>query len=290
LSIDTQERARKSNQRRDLLWMVLIILVACVTYASTGEFFWRKWMEDSQYSLAPIVPFVSGYFLWKRWPDVKKLKRSPSNLGLVLIFFALLLHLGGTVLDITGPSGISVFLCVLGGCLYFHSKAFVKTIWFPLAYTVFMIPIPGGILDLVGFPLQLWASGSTAAILRTFGMEVARNGVNMSVPGFDFQVAEACSGMSSLVALFGVTVVFAYTCKLPDKQKWLLVLLALPIALAANIVRITTIALVGYEWGADAAMNIYHDWSSPILFLAAIMLMFAISGVLEWINKRRNTG
>jgi exosortase len=283
------ERAADSGRRRDLLWIASIVAVAAVMYASTGRFLWQKWMENAQYSLAPIVPFVSGYFLWKKWPEVKELKRSPSVLGLVLILLAILLHLVGAVLDISGPSGVSIFLCILGGCLYFHSKALVRTLWFPLAYLAFMIPVPGGVLDLIGFPLQLWASGSTAAILRAFGMEVTRTGVNLSVPGFDFQVAEACSGMSSLVALFGVTAVFAYTCRLPDKQKWLLVFLALPIALAANIVRIITIALVGYEWGSNAAMNIYHDWSSPILFLVAICFMFAITGVLEWFNGRRNT-
>lgn len=258
-------------------------------YAPTGQFLWKRWMEDAQYSLAPIVPFVSGYFLWKKWPEVVKLKRSPSGLGLALILFALVLHLTGIVLDISGPSGVSMFLCILGSCLYFHSRALVRTLWFPLTYMVFMIPVPGGALDLVGFPLQLWASGCTAAILQAFGMEVVRSGVNMSVPGFHFQVAEACSGMRSLVALFGVTVVYAYTCKLPDRQKWLLIVLALPIALGANIVRIITIALVGYQWGAEAAMDLYHDWSSPILFLVAIIFMFVITGALDWFNRRRNT-
>jgi len=286
--MSTSDETIKPTRRSDLPWIAAIGIVATVMYVPAFQYLWKRWMDDAQYSLAPIVPFVSGYFLWKKWPEVVKLKRSPSIWGLTLIVFAVVLHLLGVVLDISGPSGASVFLTILGGCLYFHSKTLVRTLWFPIAYMSFMIPIPGGVLDLVGVPLQLWASGSTAAILSVFGMEVTRSGVNLSVPGFDFQVAQACSGMSSLVALVGVTAGFAYTCRLPARQKWVLFCLALPIAMAANIVRIITIALVGYQWGADAAMNIYHDWSSPILFLAAICFMFAVSGVMDWFNGRRS--
>ena len=178
---------------------------------------------------------------------------------------------------------------LLGALLYFHGKHVVRALAFPLAYLIFMIPIPGGILDLIGFPLQLWASGSTAAILSAAGLDVARNGVNMRVGGFDFQVAQACSGLSSLVALVGVTAVFAYVSRLPTAFKWLLFGLALPIALAANIVRIMTIAVAGNYYGADVAMDIFHDWSSPILFMAAIVLLFLVNWGLECVSARRNT-
>lgn len=287
--MESAVRKTANRQSSEKAWFYAVLVIAIVTYLPTFKFLVGKWIEDAQYSLAFLVPFVSGYFIWKKWPEVKKLERSPSVWGLVLIFFAMALHVAGVILDVSGPSGVSVLLCLLGGCLYFHGAALVRTLAFPLAYTVFMIPIPGGVLDLVGFPMQLWASGSAAALLRLFGLEVARSGVNMSVPGFDFQVAEACSGMSSLVALVGVTAVFAYIIRLPLLCKWILFFLALPIALAANVVRITTIALVGYQWGQDAAMNIFHDWSSPILFVSAVLFLFVISLVLEWISGRLTT-
>jgi len=274
---------------RERMWFAAVVVVAVVMYVPTFRYLVRKWIEDAKYSLAFLVPFVSGYFAWKKWPEVKQLARSPSVWGLVLVLFAVALHMTGVVLDVSGPSGVSVLLCLLGGCLYFHSAALARTLAFPLAYTAFMVPIPGGVLDLIGFPMQLWASGSAAALLRLFGLEVQRSGVNMSVPGFDFQVAQACSGMSSLVALVGVTAVFAYIVRLPVVCKWILFFLALPIALAANVVRITTIALVGYQWGQDAAMNIFHDWSSPILFVSAVIFLFVISMVLEWLSERLTT-
>jgi len=283
------EAITTKRSRGELYWLLAITLAGVVVYAPTFRFFWEKWIADVQYSLAFLVPFVCGYFTWKKWPEVRLLERAPTAWGLVLMIFALMLHLAGLVLDISGPSGISLILCIIGGCLYFHGKALVRTLAFPLAYTLFMVPVPNGVLDAVGFPLQMWASGSTAAMLNLVGMDVTRNGVNLSVPGFDFQVAVACAGMSSLVALVGVTAVFAYITRLPAALKWLVFFLAIPIALAANVVRITTIALSGYWFGPKIAMRIFHEWSSPILFLAAILLLFAINGVLEWLCRGRTT-
>jgi len=281
---NTQESAE-----RERLWLAGVVAAAVVTYIPTFGYLVHKWREDVQYSLAFLVPFVSGYFVWKKWPEVKALQRSPCVWGLVVLAFALLLHLAGVILDVSGPSGVSLLLCLLGGCIYFHGTALVRTLAFPLAYTVFMIPVPGGVIDKVGLPMQLWSAGSSAALLRMLGLDVTQSGVNMSVPGFDFQVAQACSGMSSLVALVGVSAVFAYITHLPAVCKWIIFCLSLPIALAANVVRISAIALVGYQWGRDAAMNIFHDWSSPILFVSAVALLFVLSLVLEWISGRLTT-
>lgn len=271
------------------MWLLAVVAVAVVMYIPTLRYFWRSWMGDSQYSLAYLVPFVSGYFIWIKWATVKKLKRSSCRAGLSVIVLGLLVHLAGTALDISGLSSVSLLLCLVGGCMYFHSKALVQTLAFPLAYMVFMIPIPGGVVDRVGFPLQLWASGGTAMLLKLMQIEVVHNGVNLTVDGNSFTVAQACSGMSSLVALVGVTAVFAYITKLPVKFKWALFFLSIPVALIANVVRITTIGLVAYQWGADSAIKIYHDWSSPILFMAAILMLFFINWGFEWLSARRTT-
>lgn len=287
MSVD--EIVEMQQSRRERMWLAAIISAAIITFIPTFIYWGERWVADTQNSLAFLVPFVCGYFVWKKWPEVVALRRQPSSMGLIIITLALLLHLTAVVLDISGVSGIAVLMCLVGGCLYFHGPALIRTLAFPLAYLVFLVPIPGGVLDLIGFPLQLWASGSAAVLLKFLGIEVVRNGVNMSVEGYNFQVAQACSGLSSLVALIGVTAVFAYLTKLPTVYKWILFLLALPIALAANVVRITTIALVGYQWGPDAATNVYHDWSSPILFMAAIGLLFLINWGFEWLNQRQTT-
>lgn len=270
-------------------WIGAVVVLSVLMYIPTFRLLWGKWMHDTQYSLAFLVPFVCGYFVWRKWPDVKTLQRSPTPWGLAVIAFAILLHLLGVVLGVSGPSELSIIVLIVGGCLYFHGRQLVRVLAFPLAYLLFMIPVPGGILDRLGFPMQIFASAATASLLRLTGIEVVRAGIQLSVEGFSFEVAQACSGMSSLVALVGVTAVFAYITKLPVKLKWTLFALALPIALAANIVRITSIALVGYHWDWDIALKIYHDFSSPLLFLSAILLLFFIDWGFEWLSAGRTT-
>ncbi len=283
LSVSLQSSNKKYTE---VAWFGVLLVAVCALYFQTFGYVWRAWNAEVQYSLAFLVPFISGYFVWKQWGALKAIDRKPTAVGLVLIVLAILLHIAGTALDISGPSTISILVLILGCCLFFHGLQLVKAIWFSLAYLVFAVPFPGGVTDLIGFPLQLWASGTTAAVLRMTGMQVTRSGVNLAVPGFEFQVAEACSGMNSLVALVGVTAVFAYTAKLSGRYKLLLFLLAIPVALVANVVRITTIGLVGYKLGPAAATGIYHTWSSPLLFVAAILQLVFFSWIFEKMNAK----
>lgn len=283
----TSTPARAGSYER--FWLAAVTLAAVAMYVPTFRYLWGKWMEDSQYSLGFLVPLVCAYFFWQKLPEARKLKRSPSVWGLAIIVAALAFHLAGTVLDVSGPSGVSIILMILGACLYFHGPNLVRLMGFPIAYMVFMIPIPGGVIDRVGLPMQLMASGATAGILDLIIANVHRAGIQITVDGYEFVVAPACSGLSSLVALVGVTAVFAYLTRLSAPMKWILFAMSLPIALAANIVRITSIGLLGHYWDWEKAIGIYHDWSSPMLFLVAIALLFAINGGLEWLSARRTT-
>ncbi|MGI6296554.1 MAG: exosortase/archaeosortase family protein [Armatimonadota bacterium] len=284
--MSTNETKSTLANRAEKRWIYSVTFLAVLMYLPTFQYLWEKWQQDTQYSLAYLVPFVCGYFVWKKWSEAKKLSRDPSRWGLVIIVVAIILHLTGVILDVSGPSALSIILLILGGCIYFHGFALVKLMAFPLAYMIFMIPVPGGVLDRLGLPMQIMASTATASLLSLTGLEVVRAGIQLSVDGFSFEVAQACSGMSSLVALVGVTAVFAYITNLPPKLKWVLFFLALPIALIANIVRITSIALVGSYWNWEIALRIYHDYSSPLLFLAAIVILFFINWGFEWLSAR----
>jgi exosortase len=277
---------KKHKSKEESFWLITIGIVSIIVYAQTFVTFWAKWSSNAQYSMAPLVPLVSGYFVYSMWGKVTKLEHNECKWGLSLIILALLMHVVGSALDITGPSGISVLVFGIGLLIYFHSFEIVKVLWFPLAYLLFAIPLPGGLIDTVGLPLQLKASAGTEFLLKTLGIDVVRSGVNFEVPGFVFKVAIECSGMSSLVALIGVIAVLAYLSRASNLFKWILFALAIPVAFVANVIRITTIALVGYYFGSDAATNIYHDWSSPILFMSAIVIMLFMSWIFEKISLR----
>ena len=120
----TQRSERSPVGRAETIWLLVVILSAVVLYLRTFAYCWKEWNQESQYSLAFLVPFVSGYFLWKAWPQVRMMQRTPSAWGLMLIVAALLMHVGGTVLDISGPSSVSIILYLVGACIYFRFRIY----------------------------------------------------------------------------------------------------------------------------------------------------------------------
>ena len=283
----TAENKQSALQEKYLF--ITLIIAACIMYFHTFLYMWDKWDEEAQYSLGFLVPIVCFYFVWQKWQTAAKAIRKSSFWGLIMIVFSLIMHLGGTILDVSGPSALSIIIFVAGCCLYLSGAELLKIMSFPIAYGLFMIPLPGGVIDRVGLPLQIFASKTTEHILMHLAPNVTRSGIQLSVNGHYFEVAQACSGLSSLIALLCVGAVFAYLTRLSNKLKWVLFACSLPIAVAANIIRITSIALLGnyYDWGI--AMGFYHHWGPYPLFFFAIVMLFIINGVLEWISSRRNT-
>lgn len=276
-------------QNTEMYFVIALVVLSCIMYYDTFLYLWDKWEADAQYSLGFLVPPICLYFAWQKWPDLLKLERKPSIWGLPIIIFALILHISGMILDVSGPSALSIIFMITGCILYFYGFGAVRTLAFPLSYMLFMIPIPGGVIDRIGLPLQIIASKISAYLLSFMAPNVTRTGIQIAVDGFNFEVAAACSGLSSLIALLCVGAVFAYLTKLSLALKWVLFACSFPIAVAANIIRIMTIALLGHYWSWDKSLGFYHDWGPFPLFLLAIIMLFIINGVLEWISSKQNT-
>ena len=143
--------ASKANGR-STRWTVAIAVAALALYLPTLSHLWVRWLHDTQYSLAFLVPPICGYFVWKLWPAASATERRPSGWGLVSIIAALFLHLLSVVLDLKIISGFSLLLFILGSCLYLRGAAFTRVLWFPLAFLVFAVPIPGQVIDMLGRP------------------------------------------------------------------------------------------------------------------------------------------
>jgi len=266
-------------------WVLLVIIT--IIYLTAIRDLVSSWITDSQYSLGFFAPVVSVYFTWKRWPELKRIERSSSAWGIVLMVIAILLRLAGAVLGLSKLSFISIPAIIIGLCLYLLGARMTRLLAFSLAFTIFMLPDPLGLTAWLGQPMQLFASSCSAHLLNLLGIETAQSGIRLTVEGFRFDVALACSGMSSLIALIAVTAVIAYTSRLPNNYRWMLFSFAVPIAIIASVVRITTIALVGCEWGWGFAIDAYHHWSSLLLFAVAIILLFILNRGLEWLSAAR---
>lgn len=262
-------------------------------YGSTFAFMANRWQHDPAFQHGWLIVPIALAVVWFKRDTLRALPVRGHRAGLWVIGFALLLHLFEKAMDLNGPSPLSIPFFVAGAVLHFLGKAFLRELIFPIAYLTFMIPIPGGFTELVSFPLRLLATNLSKLVVGLLGVEVHGAGMNiafMQPTGREYiqlSVADPCSGLHSLMAIKALHAITAYMSRLRLGWKWVLFMCAIPIALMANLTRIVGIILIGAYWSKDIALGLFHDWSSPILFAIAFMILISIGRLLEWLTAPR---
>jgi exosortase len=155
-----------------------------------------------------------------------------------------------------------------------------------------MIPIPAIIFNQVAFPLQLLASRFGEMALLASQIPVLREGNVIHLANTSLEVAEACSGIRSLISLLTLGIVYGY---FTDSRLWVRIALALgtiPIAIAANGIRVAGTGVAAHYYGAEAAQGFFHSFSGWIIFIAAFIMMFILYRVIAWAapEKRQQEG
>ena len=242
---------------------------------------------DSYYSHAFLIPFISGFFIWRKKNELAEIEPEGSFWGLALILFAVLLHVIGTVLYIFSVSGFSVFFLFLGISLFIYGKKVTKVILFPLLFTIFMFPLPLAIINKISFPMKMLVAESGALIASLMGIPVFREGFQITIPAGELLVGNPCSGLRSLISFLALGAVFAYMINISSLKKWVLFLLAVPVALLSNIVRVPILILVSHYWGLEAAApeSFWHGASGILVFILGVFLLFSAGKMLETHEK-----
>ena len=262
-------------------------------YWETFAFMMGRWRSDEAFQHGWLVIPVALWVVWTKRETLKALSPGSSRAGLWVIGLALLMHLFEKAVDLNGPSPVSIPVFIAGAVLYFAGPAFLRELAFPIAYLVFMIPIPGGFTELVSFPLRLLATNLSKIVAGWFGVHVYGAGMNLQFgqphgnEWLQLEVADPCSGLHSLMAIKAVHAIFAYFTRLRIGWKWLLFWCALPIALLSNLTRIVGIVLIGAYWSKDIALGLFHTYSSFILYPIALLILFSFGRFLEWLTVDR---
>lgn len=252
---------------------------------SKSAFVWMvaRWNDTqsfgADYSHGYIIPFVSIAVLWHRKEDLRAAPKQLCQFGLLVIVMALLLHWLGAKMQQTRISLISLILIIWGLPFYFYGWKFAKLLIFPCSYLIFCVPL--NFLDALSGPLQQIATTLAYNILNGLGIECQRVGTQLISPYFQLNVEAPCSGLRSLLAMTALTAVYAYYTQKGFIKKWLLFLTSIPIAVAGNIGRIISIALVSMTAGQQFGAGLHHDWSGYVLFSLAIALMIAFGRILN---------
>jgi exosortase A len=253
-----------------LYWPVIVKLVS-------------DWGQNDNYSHGYLIPPLAGYLIWERRHRLTALPPSGSALGLVIIAGSIVVYLTGLLGAELFLSRIALLGTLVGGVLYVLGWRHLKMLAFPLGVLLLMIPIPAIIFNQIVFPLQLVASRAGEASIAAAGIPVLREGNIITLANTTLEVAEACSGIRSLVSLLTLAIVFGYFTDPRPGVRVAIALSAVPVAIIANALRVAGTGIAAHYYGSAAAEGFFHSFSGWIVFIAAFAMLFGVIRVLRWL-------
>jgi exosortase len=269
-----------------MLFHMLGNTVEDVGSRSAFQWMFSRWKDTisfgADYSHGYFIPFVSLGVIWYKRKEILAVKMHTDLRGLGVVIFSLLLHWLGAKMQQTHFSLASFVLLIWGIPFYLFGWEMAKKLIFPCSYLAFCIPL--NFMDVVAFPLRLFSTTLATGMLNGIGIGAIRSGTAIYsnvAGGFEFDVADPCSGLRSLLAMTALTAVYAYFTQKTLLKKWILFAASIPLAVIGNIARIVTVAIVAEAFGGKLALGLYHDYSGYILFTAAISMMVVVGGLLN---------
>jgi exosortase len=244
-------------------WQVLVRLV-------------DAWSNDGNYSHGFLIVPIAAFLAWERRARLQAAPIRPSAFGLVVFLGGILLLLAGLLGSELFVSRVSLIVATVGVVLFLFGWEHVRILAFPFAFLFLMIPLPAIIFNQIAFPLQLLASEVGEWAISSAGVPVLREGNVLILANTSLEVAEACSGIRSLVSLITLGIVYGYFI---DSRAWvrvLIVLSTIPVAILSNAARVAGTGILAHYWGPEAADGFFHEFSGWIVFIVAFVLILAI--------------
>lgn len=253
----------------------LMLLLAAV-YARIIQSMVIQWANDENYSHGFIVPLIAAWFLYERRDKLLKMTVAPWSPGLAVVVLGLLQLLLGFLATELFTMRSSLLVVLAGLILFFCGRQIFRQTLLPLGYLILMVPLPYIVYDSIAFPLKLLVSRVSVAALQTMGIVVLREGNMIMFPALTLEVAEACSGMRSLVSLLALSAGYAIYLHTTGFRRWLLILSAVPIAVCTNAIRVIVTGILAQRWGAKAAEGFFHEFAGLAVFgMAVVFLLLA---------------
>jgi exosortase len=247
-----------------------------------------QWWGDPNFSHGFFVPVFAAYVAWQERSRLALIPRRPSWTGLLVVGFALCTLVVGVLGAELFLSRVSLLILMAGLVVLFLGWQYQKTLLFPWLFLLLMIPIPVIVFNQVTFPLQLLASKLASASLAALGVPVLREGNVIQLPAMPLEVAEACSGIRSLLSLTTLSIIYGYLLETRILVRILLAVASIPIAVAANALRIVGTGLLVQYWDPAKAEGFFHAFSGWLIFVVSLLLLFALHrlALLVWPGRQ----
>jgi len=271
--------------------MVGLLVLYVPTYWMLAHGLWNS----DDYAHGPIVLVVTFFLIWQqRAVFIHDTGIRPPTLGAgvagwLLLVSGLLMYALGRSQDILLFEVGSQIPVILGALLVTLGLPAARALWFALFFLLFMVPLPGFIVDVATGPLKQYISVIAEQVLYAAGYPVARSGVTLTVGQYQLLVADACSGLHSMFSLSAMGLLYLYLMQHSRTARNLIIMAAiLPIAFAANIVRVIVLILVTYHLGDEAGQGFLHGFAGIMLFVIGLLFLFALDGVLGFFFPDRS--
>jgi exosortase len=272
-----------SPRLRWLPYAIIALLLAALYYRVAIKLAY-DWSTIPDYSHGPFVPLFAAFLVWDKRKAISSTPIKQSWAGIPLVLF-------GIVVLILGVYGVELFTArisfvfLLTGIIWtLCGWAMVRELRFPLLILVLAIPFPAIVFNQITFPLQLFASRIASEILPLLGVPVLLEGNVIRLPVMPLEVAEACSGIRSLMSLFTLAVFYGYFLERTTGRRIILALASIPIAITANVLRIVGTGLCVQYWDPDKALGFFHEFQGWVMFVISLGCLYLVHRAMRLIS------
>jgi len=246
-----------------------------------------QWWNDPNFSHGFFVPLFSAFVIWQERHRLAKIHLKPSWSGAVIVAIGMCTLIVGQLGAELFLARFSLLITLAGIIILFCGWELFRSILFPWMFLLLMIPIPNILFNQITFPLQILASRVSSAVLPIFGVPILREGNVIHLPVMSLEVAEACSGIRSLMSLITLAIIYGYLMEQRLWVRWVLALASVPIAVAANSIRIIGTGLLVQYWDPEKAEGYFHASWGWIIFVVSLAMLYALHRTISLIRKQK---
>ena len=270
-----------TRTQEQLLAAGLVLSGLVLVYWSVINGLVDAWSTDDNYSHGFFIVPLAAYFAWERRRVFAAMPVRPSYLGLVVVAGSMAMLIGGLLGAELFLSRTSLIGALAGSILFLFGWQRLRVLLFPLAFLLLMVPLPAIIFNKIAFPLQLLASNVGESTINSLDIPILREGNVLILANTTLEVAEACSGIRSLVSLFTLGIVFGY---FVDRRPWVraaIALSALPVAILANGLRVASAGVAAHYFGPAGVEGLFHEFSGWVVFIVAFVMMLGFQRLVQ---------
>lgn len=265
-----------------VFWCVALLGFASLALPSFWDFLWGEWSSYSQ-GHEVLLLAAAGWLFYQKAATVRALPDQAARWApILLLALGLLIYAFGRTQQFLRVELLSLWLILVATLACFKGWAVLRSLWFVLLFSLFVIPLPfSAVLVLTG-PLKEAVSVVASTVLGWVGYPVGHVGVVITVGQYQLLVAEACAGLHSMFILEAMGLLFS---NLMNYQSWvrngLMAVLVVPVSFAANVLRVMILVVLTYHFGDGVGQGFLHDFAGLALFALALVLISAVDRLLN---------